>query len=75
MDIFAPWHLLLILLIVLVIFGPKKLGDVGEVFGRAVRDFKNMVSNKADDAPSAQVKPPETSAAPPAKEGDPTPPS
>ncbi len=48
MDLFAPWHLLIILLIVLVIFGPRKLGEVGSVLGKAVRDFKKVV-NDADN--------------------------
>jgi sec-independent protein translocase protein TatA len=48
MDIFAPWHLLIILLIVLVIFGPRKLGDAGSALGRAVRDFKKIVHDQTD---------------------------
>ena len=48
MDIFAPWHLLVVLLIVLVLFGPNKLGDVGGALGRSLKDFK-----KAMDAPES----------------------
>jgi sec-independent protein translocase protein TatA len=44
MDIFAPSHLLILLLIILVIFGPAKLGDVGGALGRAIRDFKKAMS-------------------------------
>jgi sec-independent protein translocase protein TatA len=44
MDIFAPWHLLILLLIILVIFGPSKLGDVGGALGRAIRDFKKAMN-------------------------------
>ena len=33
MDLFAPSHLLLLLLVILVIFGPSKLGDVGGALG------------------------------------------
>ena len=36
MDLFAPSHLLIILLIILVIFGPSKLGDVGGGLGKAI---------------------------------------
>jgi len=43
MDLFAPWHLLLVLLIVLVVFGPRKLGDAGSAIGRAVRDFRKVI--------------------------------
>jgi sec-independent protein translocase protein TatA len=41
-DILAPSHLLIILILVLVIFGPNKLGEVGSALGRAVRDFKSI---------------------------------
>jgi sec-independent protein translocase protein TatA len=54
MDIFAPTHLLVILLIVLIIFGPSKLGDVGGALGKAIRDFKRSM-NEPDEA--AAVKP------------------
>ena len=45
MDIFAPSHLLILLLIILVIFGPSKLGDVGGAMGKAIRDFLNFRSH------------------------------
>ncbi len=52
MDIFAPTHLLILLVIVLVIFGPSKLGDVGGALGRAIRDFKLAV-NEPESVKSA----------------------
>ncbi len=51
MDLFAPTHLLIILLIILVIFGPSKLGDVGGAMGKAIRDFKRAM-NEPDDVRS-----------------------
>ncbi len=44
MDLFAPSHLLILLVIILIIFGPSKLGDVGGALGRAIRDFKSAVN-------------------------------
>ena len=55
MDLFAPSHLLIILLIILVIFGPSKLGDVGGAMGKAIRDFKRAM-NDPDDAAKAVSK-------------------
>ena len=49
MDLFAPTHLIIILLIILVIFGPSKLGDVGGAMGKAIRDFKRAM-NEPDTA-------------------------
>jgi sec-independent protein translocase protein TatA len=56
MDLFAPSHLLILLLIILVIFGPSKLGDVGGALGKAIRDFKKAVN---------EPEPVKTSANPP----------
>jgi sec-independent protein translocase protein TatA len=53
MDIFAPSHLLILLLIILVIFGPSKLGDVGGAMGRAIKDFKRAMN---EDQPAAPAK-------------------
>ena len=64
-DLFAPTHLLILLAIILVLFGPSKLGDVGGTLGRSIRDFKKAM-NEADNpnppkAAVAEVKPLESS--------------
>jgi sec-independent protein translocase protein TatA len=64
MDLFAPWHLLIILLIILIIFGPSKLGDVGGALGKAIRDFKKAM-NEPEDAPKAVAKAEDAKPAPP----------
>jgi sec-independent protein translocase protein TatA len=55
MDIFAPSHLLILLLIILVIFGPAKLGDVGGALGRAIRDFKKAMSDPEQPPQAART--------------------
>jgi sec-independent protein translocase protein TatA len=40
--------LLLLLLVILVIFGPSKLGDVGGALGKGIRDFKQAI-NESDN--------------------------
>ncbi len=57
MDLFAPSHLLILLLIILVIFGPSKLGDVGGAMGRAIRDFKRAMNDPDTPAPAAAGQP------------------
>jgi sec-independent protein translocase protein TatA len=37
----SPWHLLILLIIVLVIFGTKKLRNIGSDLGGAVKGFKD----------------------------------
>ena len=43
MDLFAPTHLLLLLLVILIVFGPSKLGDVGGALGESIHDFKRAI--------------------------------
>jgi sec-independent protein translocase protein TatA len=53
-GLLQPAHLIIILLIVMVLFGGKKLPELGKGLGQAIRGFKDAMheSNKpADDAP------------------------
>lgn len=53
-DLFAPSHLLLILLIVLLIFGTKKIRNIGSDLGGAVKGFKDAMKeeqNKPTELP------------------------
>jgi sec-independent protein translocase protein TatA len=63
MDIFAPSHLLILLLIILVIFGPAKLGDVGGALGRAIRDFKKAMNEPEQSHAARATTPSPTPAA------------
>jgi len=56
MDLFAPSHLLILLAIVLIIFGPSKLGDVGGAMGRAIRDFKRAMNETEDPTTMTMAK-------------------
>jgi sec-independent protein translocase protein TatA len=49
MGIFEPWHLLLILAIVLIIFGPGKLPEVGKAMGKTIKEFRQASSATLDD--------------------------
>ena len=51
MDLFAPTHLLILLAIILVLFGPSKLGDVGGTLGRSIRDFKKAMNEAENPNP------------------------
>jgi sec-independent protein translocase protein TatA len=55
MDLFAPTHLLLLLTVILVIFGPSKLGDVGGALGKGIRDFKRAI-NEPENIPALAPK-------------------
>lgn len=64
---FHAWDLLVVLLIALVIFGPRKLPEIGNAIGKSIREFK-----KATTEIEEQRKPPEPTPlpAPSSTEGD-----
>jgi sec-independent protein translocase protein TatA len=45
-DILQPTHLLFILVIALLVLGPKRLPEVGRSLGRGLRDFRMAVSGE-----------------------------
>lgn len=58
----GPWEIALILIIVLIIFGPGKLPQVGKSIGKAIREFKGSVkevedSVKVEDEKDEEKKP------------------
>ena len=57
MGSFSIWHWLIVLLIVVMIFGTKKLKNIGEDLGGAVKGFKDGMRDgtapAADDKPAA----------------------
>lgn len=65
MELFAPTHLLLVLAICLLVFGPKKLPELSRGLGEAIRGFKTAI-NDPDNKPTD--KPTTTSAATPKDE-------
>ena len=42
-GLLQPTHLLLILLIVLILFGPGKLPELGRGLGKGIREFKDSI--------------------------------
>ena len=45
----GPLELLIVLAVVLVIFGPKRLPALGRQLGSGMREFKDSIARKADD--------------------------
>jgi sec-independent protein translocase protein TatA len=58
MDLFAPKHLLIILLIVLLVFGGKKIKTLGADLGSAFRGFKKAMSEGETEEPAKQIPAP-----------------
>ncbi|MCD8504054.1 MAG: Sec-independent protein translocase subunit TatA [Burkholderiaceae bacterium] len=59
MGTFSIWHWLIVLLVVALIFGTKKLRNIGSDLGGAVKGFKEGMkeaNDKADDAATTQTQ-------------------
>jgi sec-independent protein translocase protein TatA len=52
------WHWLIVLLVVVLIFGTKKLRNIGQDLGGAVRGFKDGMKTSDSDTPPASEEPP-----------------
>ena len=50
---FSLWHWLVVLVIVVLVFGTKRLKNVGKDLGEAVKGFKQGVAD--DDKPAARL--------------------
>jgi sec-independent protein translocase protein TatA len=58
-DILQPTHLLFILLVALLVLGPKRLPEVGKTLGSGLRDFRQAINGEShhdDQAPTAYVE-------------------
>ena len=63
-DILQPTHLLFVLVVALLVLGPKKLPEAGRALGKGIRDFKTAISGDEDHASAMAT----ASAPPPAPE-------
>jgi len=54
MGSFSIWHWLIVLVVVVLIFGTKKLGNIGKDVGSAVKGFKEGM--KGDEETPKQVR-------------------
>ena len=52
-GLFQPMHLIVILFIALMVFGPKKLPELGKGLGDGIRSFKESMKEKGDSLSQA----------------------
>nr|WP_221462353.1 Sec-independent protein translocase subunit TatA [Streptomyces olivoverticillatus] len=48
-----PWHLLVVVLVVVVLFGSKKLPDTARALGKSMRILKSEAKAMKDESPTA----------------------
>ena len=55
MGSFSGLHWRVVLVIVILVFGTKKLGNIGSDLGKAVKGFKDGIKGEEEKAPVAQA--------------------
>jgi sec-independent protein translocase protein TatA len=63
-NLFTPTHLIIILVIALLIFGPRKLPELGKGLGEGLRGFKDGIKGGNNDAAKQEAVAAKTDAAP-----------
>ena len=53
----GPLELAIVLIIALVVFGPKRLPELGKSVGRGIREFKGSISGDHDDDDDDEPEP------------------
>lgn len=51
----GPGELIVILIVALLLFGPKKLPDLGKALGESIGSFKKALNGSPSDSPRAEV--------------------
>jgi sec-independent protein translocase protein TatA len=59
----GPWELAILLLVILLVFGPKRLPEMGRSLGKSMREFKDSIGGKDEERP-AELPPPAESTPP-----------
>ncbi len=60
-----PLHLLLLIVVIVLLFGATKLGDVGGALGKSIREFKKEANNPEDLKATRVITPPTAGYVPP----------
>jgi len=56
----GPWELILILVIALLVFGPRRLPEIGRALGRTIAEFRRMSQELAAEmAQELEAEPPQ----------------
>jgi sec-independent protein translocase protein TatA len=67
----GPFELAIVLIIALVVFGPKRLPELGRSLGKGIREFRGSVSGESHEPePTEAIEPPKAPVAKGAEEGE-----
>ncbi|UCD68188.1 MAG: Sec-independent protein translocase subunit TatA [Betaproteobacteria bacterium] len=56
MGTFSIWHWLIVLVVVVLVFGTKKLSNLGSDLGKAVKGFKEGIKTEEDTTTTAKLE-------------------
>jgi len=56
MGEFAPMHWLVVLVVVLLVFGPKRLPEIGKALGETIRAFKKSLKEGSSEGSDANTE-------------------
>jgi sec-independent protein translocase protein TatA len=55
-SILQPTHLIIILIVALLVLGPKRLPEAGRAVGQGLREFRSSISGAHDDDAQDQIE-------------------
>ena len=55
-SILQPTHLIIVLIVALLVLGPKRLPEAGRALGQGLKEFKSSISGAKDDDPQDQIE-------------------
>ena len=57
MSMPGPFEVVVILFVILLLFGPKRLPEIGKALGEGIREFKKSLKGDSDRDPEAKKNP------------------
>lgn len=71
-GLFAPWHIILLVVVLVLLFGARRLPGAAQSLGQSMHIFKRSVQGLGDDKTTAANPPADATALPAAPALDPT---
>lgn len=57
LGMIGPWQIVIIIAVVILLFGAKKIPELMKGVGKGIREFKDATSEKSDDEADTEKKP------------------
>jgi sec-independent protein translocase protein TatA len=64
-------HILILLLVLTLVFGARRIPEIGSSLGQGIREFKRSLKEVTDDRPEPRVQPPVSNSSTISTSGDP----